>query len=62
PRVEQVRSRIMTIASREKLKFNQPNIVDEIITGANADIRQILNRLSSWKLSNDSITYDEGKA
>ncbi|CAG8509468.1 7854_t:CDS:10 [Racocetra fulgida] len=47
---------------REKLKFNQPNIVDEIITGANSDIRQVLNRLSSWKLANDSITYDEGKA
>ncbi|CAG8620339.1 19184_t:CDS:10 [Cetraspora pellucida] len=62
PRVEQVRSRIMTIASREKLKISQSNIVDEIISGANADIRQILNRLSSWKLANDSITYDEGKA
>ncbi|CAG8753548.1 8816_t:CDS:10, partial [Gigaspora rosea] len=62
PRVEQVRSRIMTIASREDLKFSQPNIADEIITGANADIRQILNRLSSWKLSNDSINYNEGKA
>ncbi|CAG8492742.1 13931_t:CDS:10 [Dentiscutata heterogama] len=62
PRVEQVRSRIMTIASRENLKFSQPNIVDTIITGANADVRQILNRLSSWKLANDSINYDEGKA
>ncbi|CAG8476550.1 8579_t:CDS:10 [Dentiscutata erythropus] len=62
PRVEQVRSRIMTITSRENLKFSQVNIVDEIITGANADIRQILNRLSSWKLANNSINYDEGKA
>jgi replication factor C subunit 1 len=61
PRVEQVRSRIMTIATRENLKIH-PTDVDELIRGANSDIRQILNLLSMWKINHDSINYDEVKA
>jgi replication factor C subunit 1 len=61
PRVEQVRSRIMTIATRENLQV-QPTDVDELIRGANSDIRQILNLLSTWKINHDSINYDEIKS
>ncbi|POG81109.1 hypothetical protein GLOIN_2v1510569, partial [Rhizophagus irregularis DAOM 181602=DAOM 197198] len=60
PRVEQVRSRIMTIATRENLQI-QSTDVDELIRGANSDIRQILNLLSTWKINHDSINYDEIK-
>src|ERR1051325_8639734 len=61
PRVEQVRSRIMTIATRENLQI-QPTDVDELVRGANSDIRQILNLLSMWKINHDSINYDEIKS
>ncbi|RHZ80484.1 hypothetical protein Glove_135g21 [Diversispora epigaea] len=61
PRVEQIRSRIMTIATREKIKFNTINVVDELVKGANADIRQILTLLSSLKYSHDTINYEDAK-
>ncbi|CAG8597353.1 599_t:CDS:10 [Diversispora eburnea] len=61
PRVEQIRSRIMTIATREKIKFNTINVVDELVKGANADIRQILTLLSSLKYSHNTINYEDAK-
>ncbi|CAI2175794.1 19970_t:CDS:1 [Funneliformis geosporum] len=61
PRVEQVRSRIMTIATRENLQI-RPTDVDELIRGSNSDIRQILNMISTWKINHDSIDYDDIKA
>nr|CAG8446823.1 3981_t:CDS:10 [Entrophospora candida] len=35
--------------------------VDEIIKGTTTDIRQVMNLLSCWKLSEDSIDYNQGK-
>nr|CAG8436647.1 9337_t:CDS:10 [Entrophospora candida] len=60
PRVEQIRARILSIASNENLKINA-NVVDEIIKGTTTDIRQVMNLLSCWKLSEDSIDYNQGK-
>ncbi|TEB28982.1 DNA replication factor C, large subunit [Coprinellus micaceus] len=60
PQVNSVRSRIMTIIFKEGLKI-PANVVDQLITGAQSDIRQVLNMLSTWKLSNQSMTFDEGK-
>jgi hypothetical protein len=37
------------------------NVVDELITGVGSDIRQVLNMLSTWKLHNDTMDYEEGK-
>ena len=37
------------------------NVVDELVTGVGSDIRQVLNMLSTWKLHNDSMDYEEGK-
>jgi len=48
------------IGSREKLKI-PANVIDQLINGAQSDIRQVLNMLSIWKLSNDSMDFDEGK-
>jgi len=45
---------------REKLKV-PANVIDQLINGAQSDIRQVLNMLSTWKLSNDSMDFDEGK-
>ncbi len=38
-----------------------PNVVNELIEGAQSDIRQIINMLSTWKLSNTTMDFDEGK-
>jgi replication factor C subunit 1 len=37
------------------------NVIDQLITGAQSDIRQVLNMLSTWRLSSDTMDFDEGK-
>lgn len=37
------------------------NVVDQLITGAQSDIRQIINMLSTWRLSSNTMTFDESK-
>lgn len=60
PQVNSIRSRILTIAFKEKMKI-PANVIDQLITGTQSDIRQVLNMLSTWKLSNDAMSFDEGK-
>ncbi|KAF9071137.1 replication factor RFC1 C terminal domain-containing protein [Rhodocollybia butyracea] len=60
PQASMVRSRIMSIAYREKMKI-PANVIDQLIAGAQSDIRQVLNMLSTVKLRSDSLTFDEGK-
>lgn len=38
-----------------------PNVMDSLIEGANSDIRQVLTMLSTWKLANDTMDFDQGK-
>lgn len=38
------------------------NVIDELVNGAQSDIRQVLNMLSTWKLSSTTMDFDEGKA
>ena len=45
---------------REKMKI-PGNVIDQLVTGAQSDIRQVLNMLSTWKLSNDTMDFDESK-
>ncbi|KAH0839521.1 putative replication factor C, large subunit [Lanmaoa asiatica] len=45
---------------REKMKI-PANVVDQLIAGSQSDIRQVLNMLSTWRLSSDSMTFDDGK-
>ncbi|PNY26994.1 Replication factor C subunit 1 [Tolypocladium capitatum] len=61
PTVDQVRSRIMTICHREGLKLPPP-VVDALIEGSNKDIRQIINMISTAKLDQSSMNFDQGKA
>ncbi|KAK1926049.1 purine nucleotide binding protein [Papiliotrema laurentii] len=60
PSPPEVRSRIMSILYKEKLKI-PPNVVDELVKGANSDIRQVLNMLSTFKLGKSEMDFDEGK-
>lgn len=60
--VELISCRALTIvAIREKMKI-PANVVDELVQGAQSDIRQVLNMLSTWKLSSNTMDFDEGKA
>lgn len=60
PTVEQIRSRIMTICFREGMKLPIPAI-NAIIEGSHSDIRQIINMLSSAKLDEDVMDFDQGR-
>ena len=60
PTIDQVRQRIMTICFREKLKV-PPNVINALIEGSHADIRQVINMLSTAKLDQDAMDFDSGK-
>ena len=60
PTVDQVRQRVMTICFREKLKI-PPNVINALIEGSHSDIRQIINMLSTAKLDQDAMDFDQGK-
>ncbi|XP_069833636.1 replication factor C subunit 1 isoform X3 [Dendropsophus ebraccatus] len=61
PRVEQIKGAMMSVAYKEGLKIPPP-AMNEIILGANQDIRQVLHNLSMWCASNKALTYDEAKS
>ncbi|CAN2388507.1 protein-DNA loading ATPase activity [Pristimantis euphronides] len=61
PRVEQIKGAMMSVAFKEGLKIPPPAI-NEIILGANQDIRQVLHNLCMWCASSKSLTYDEAKS
>ncbi len=60
PRTDQVRARIMTICFREGIKL-PPQVVDALIEGSRADIRQIINMISTAKLDQEAMDFDQGK-
>ncbi|KAI1322954.1 replication factor RFC1 C terminal domain-containing protein [Xylariaceae sp. FL0255] len=60
PQVEQVRSRMLTICHREGLKLPPP-VLDALIEGSNRDIRQVVNMLSTIKLDQTSMDFDQSK-
>lgn len=60
PTTDQIRSRIMTIAYREGLKMPK-NVVDALIEGTNADIRQVVNMVSTAKLDEEAMDFDKSK-
>ncbi|KAF9236915.1 replication factor RFC1 C terminal domain-containing protein [Melanogaster broomeanus] len=60
PDAAAIRSRMLSIAYKEKMKV-PANVIDQLIGGAQSDIRQVLNMLSTWRLSSNSMTFDEGK-
>lgn len=60
PTTDQIRSRIMTIAFREGLKMPVP-VVNALIEGSHADIRQVVNMISTAKLDQAAMDFDSGK-
>ncbi|TVY41592.1 Replication factor C subunit [Lachnellula subtilissima] len=61
PTVEQIRSRIATICHREGLKLPM-NVIDALIEGTHQDIRQIINMISTAKLDQTAMDFDQGKS
>ncbi|MEE6462241.1 hypothetical protein FKM82_001531 [Ascaphus truei] len=60
PRVEQIKGAMMSVAFKEGLKIPPP-AMNEIILGANHDIRQVLHNLSMWCTKSKVLSYDEAK-
>ncbi|KAJ9210303.1 hypothetical protein DTO166G4_8078 [Paecilomyces variotii] len=60
PTADQIRARLSTICFREGLKI-PPQVLDGLIEGTHADIRQVINMLSTVKLDQQNLDYDKGK-
>ncbi|KAF9893731.1 hypothetical protein FE257_009901 [Aspergillus nanangensis] len=60
PTVEQIRARLSTICFREGMKIPPP-VLDSLIEGTHADIRQVINMLSTVKLDQKNLDFQSGK-
>lgn len=60
PTADMIRSRISTIAYREDLKI-PANVINALIEGSGADIRQVVNMISTAKLDTATMSFEEGK-
>lgn len=60
PTADQIRARLSTICFREGLKIPPP-VLDGLIEGTNADIRQVINMLSTARLDQQGLNFDQGK-
>ncbi|GAM87772.1 hypothetical protein ANO11243_058000 [Dothideomycetidae sp. 11243] len=61
PTTDMIRGRIMTILFREGMKLPPP-VVNALIDGTGADIRQVVNMISTAKLDEATMDYEGGKA
>jgi replication factor C subunit 1 len=62
PTTDQVRSRIMTILFREGInKMIPAPVVNALIEGSNADIRRVINMISTAKLDQQAMSFDDSK-
>ena len=56
PTAREMKSRLMTIAHREKLKLD-PNLVDQLVQITHNDIRQIINIMSTVARTQNSLNH-----
>ncbi|XP_013404916.1 replication factor C subunit 1 [Lingula anatina] len=61
PRLEQIKGPMLSLCFKEKIKVPPPAL-NEIIAGANHDIRQIIHNLAMWSASDKSLTYEQAKS
>ncbi|KAI0464525.1 hypothetical protein LJB42_002140 [Komagataella kurtzmanii] len=57
PSASELKSRIMTIAHREKLQLD-PNVIDQLVEATKNDIRQIINLLSTVSKTQKIIGFE----
>ncbi|KAL2913819.1 DNA replication factor C complex subunit Rfc1 [Polyrhizophydium stewartii] len=60
PTAQQIEARLRVICGKERLEL-RPNVIGELVESASADIRQILNTLSTYRLTADVLTFDDSK-
>ncbi len=60
PSAKEMKSRLMTIALREKIKLD-PNIIDQLVQATSNDIRQIINLLSTVSKTQKNIDSENSK-
>jgi len=60
PTTQAIRSRMLSIAFREKLQI-PAEVMDQLILAAQNDLRLVINMLSTWKLRQSRMSFDEGK-
>jgi DNA polymerase III delta prime subunit len=60
PQAATIRSRIMSILFKEGVRL-PANVIDELVTSAHSDIRQVLNTLSTWTATQKTMDYDQAK-
>lgn len=60
PTTDMIRSRISTIAFREGLKM-PANVINALIEGSGADIRQVVNMISTAKLDEQNLSFEDSK-
>ncbi|KAK0551426.1 DNA replication factor C complex subunit Rfc1 [Tilletia horrida] len=61
PETKAILSRMMSIAFKEGIKISG-EVMQQLIDAAEGDLRLVINMLSTWKLSSNSMTFDEAKA
>ena len=61
PTVNEIRSRIASICYREGLKL-PGQVIDALIEGTHADIRQIINMIATAKLDQEAMSFDRSKS
>ena len=60
PDANMIRSRIASIAFREGMPL-PGNVIDQLVEGTRADIRQIINMLSTYKTTATKMSFEESK-
>ncbi|KAK3923688.1 Replication factor C subunit 1 [Frankliniella fusca] len=60
PRLEQIRGAMMSVCFKEKVQIS-PQALDEVISGTNCDIRQVLHNLSMWSSTEKKMNTDQVK-
>ena len=55
-----VEKRVALIAQKEKLQIDS-NVIAQLVAATSADIRQLLNLLSTYRLSSSHLTFDGSK-
>ena len=61
PTVNEIRSRIASICYREGLRL-PGQVIDALIEGTHADIRQIINMIATAKLDQEAMSFDQSKS
>ncbi|XP_076041006.1 germ line transcription factor 1 isoform X2 [Oratosquilla oratoria] len=60
PRLEQIKGPMMSICYRENIKI-KPDALEQIVIGANQDVRQILHHLSVWSANQKNLEVGQMK-